>query len=202
MKLVIDNKEYPIKPISIADYEYFTDNQGEIDDLDLVHRFTDCSIEELKKAKYSDIKFIAKMIMGRFGSDEDKGKLDLVFELDGIRYGLIKPSELSYEEWVNLEVFMAQDPIDLSLISTHLYKPLKSDKIGDERELIPYDLNECQSRIELFREKVPMSRVVAAFFFIATFVQKLTESFLASTEAKMKTEAKPQKKRPKILQQK
>jgi len=67
--------------------------------------------------------------------------------------------------------------------------------------LIDYDLKECESRIELFTNEVPMSRLIAAFFFIATFVQKLTESFLASTEAKMKTEAKP-KKRPKVIQKK
>lgn len=202
MKLLIDKKEYGVKPITISEYEYFTENEGKVDDLELVHRFTDCPIDELKTAKFADIKFISSMIRSSFGAESDKGKLDLVFDMDGVKYGLIKPSELSYEEWVNLEVFMAQTPINLSLIATHLYKPLKSDKVGDERELIDYDLKECESRVELFRNKIPMSRIISAFFFIATFVQKLTQSFLASTEAKMKTEVKQERKKPKIIHKK
>lgn len=196
MKLVIDKMEYPVKPITIGEYEYFTTNEGKVDDLELVHRFTDCPMDELKKAKFADIKFIASMIRSSFGSESDKGKLDLVFEMDGVKYGLMKPSELSYEEWVNLEVFFSQEPIDIGLISTHLYKPLKSDKMGEERELIDYDLNECQSRVELFKEKVPMSIILSAFFFIAIFVQQLTTSFLDYTENQKKD--KP-KKSPKII---
>jgi len=197
MKLVVGKKEYPVKPITINDYDFFSTNP-ELGDLELVSRFTDCPTSELKTANFQQIKFAAKMIKSSFGAEDDKSPLQLVFELEGVKYGLIKPSELSYEEWVNLEVFMAQSPLNLGLLATHLYKPLKSDKIGDERELIDYDLSECQSRIELFKEKLPMSIIISAFFFIATFVQKLTESFLGSMEAKMK-EPKPQMKKPKII---
>jgi len=201
MKLVVGKKEYPIKPITIADYEYYTDNT-EVDDITLLTRFTDCPVDDLKKANYQQIKFAARMIRSSFGAESDKGKLELVFELDGIRYGLYKPSELTYEEWVNLEVFMAQTPIDLGLIATHLYKPLKSDKTGEERELIDYDLSECQSRIELFKTKVPMSIILSAFFFTAIFVQKLTESFLDYTENENKKTMEKNKKKPKIIHQK
>lgn len=195
MKLVVGNTEYKIKPITINEYDFYKDNT-EISDLDLVARFTDCPIDELKKASFTQIKFAAKMIKSDFGGQTDKSKLETTFELDGVRYGLIKPSELSYEEWVNLEVFFSQEPIDIGLISTHLYKPLKSDKMGEERELIDYDLNECQSRVELFKEKVPMSIILSAFFFIAIFVQQLTTSFLDYTENQKKD--KP-KKSPKII---
>ena len=163
MKLVVGKKEYNIKPLTINEYEFYQQNE-QIEDLELVSRFTDCPVDELKKANFTQIKFAAKMIKSSFGAESDKSKLELTFELDEVRYGLIKPSELSYEEWINLEVFMSQEPIDLGLISTHLYKPLKSDKIGDDRELIDYDLSECQSRIELFKTKVPMSIILSAFF--------------------------------------
>lgn len=198
MKLVVGKKEYPIKPITIADYEYYSENP-EIDDISLLVRFTDCPPDELKKANYQQVRFAAKMVRSSFGAESDKGKLELVFELDGVRYGLYKPSELTYEEWVNLEVFMSQTPIDLGLIATHLYKPLKSEKGGDERELIDYDLTECQSRVELFKTKVPMSIILSAFFFTAIFVQKLTESFLDYTENKNKMENEQKKRKPKIF---
>jgi len=193
MKIVIDNKDYPVKPLTISEYEYFMENP-DVEDLELVSRFIDAPLERLKKAKFQEIKFVARMIRSSFGAESDKSKLELTFELDGIKYGLLKPSELSYEEWVNLEVFFAQDPINLGLLAAHLYKPLKSDKVGDERELIDYDLQECQDRIELFKTKVPMSIFLSAFFFIATFVQKLTTNFLDFTEMKMKEEQQQKKK--------
>jgi len=196
MKLVIGKTEYDVKPITIGDYEYFTENT-EVDDLTLIDRLTTAPLDELKKAKFSQIKFISKLLRSRLDEGVNKSSLDLVCEIDGVKYGLIKPSELSYEEWVNLEVFMSEKPLNIGLISTHLYKPLKNDKMGDERELIDYDLNECKSRIELFKEKMPMGRILAAFFFIAIFVQKLTERFLDYTEQKQnENKNKGMKKQP------
>lgn len=203
MKLEVDGIDYLVKPLTIETYEFFTENEN-IDDITLVSKFTDCNPELLKRAKFTDIKFVSNMIRGSFGQMNDKSKLEMNFEVDGVRYGLLKPSELTYEEWVNLEVFMSKTPIDLGLISTHLYKPLKNDKLGEERELIDYDLEECRSRVELFRTQVPLSIFLSAFFFIAIFVQKLTEGLLDSTENKMnqKKMMEKQRKKPTIIHQK
>jgi len=110
--------------------------------------------------------------------------LNLVYEFNGKRYGLIKPSQLSYGEWINFEVFVSQKPLNLPLLATHLYRPCVDDKIGDDRELIKYDLKECQDRMEEFMD-FPVSVVLSALFFLTSFVQKLTEDFLSSTEMKM-----------------
>lgn len=185
MKLLIEDKEYDIKDITIDDYEFFVNNP-KIDDITFVQKLTKAPIEDLKKAKYSQIKFIANMLKTNMGKLTDKGQLDLVCEIDGVKYGLMKPSELSYEEWINLEVFMAEKPLNLALISTHLYKPLKNDKEGNDRELIDYDLTECKGREELFAQKMPIKRILSAFFFIATFAQILTERFLDYTTDKKK----------------
>lgn len=188
MKLVIGEDEYPIKPISIGDYEYFSTQEGsKIGDIELIQRFTDCPIKELKKQSFHKIKFIASMIRSDFGAEGDTTELPLVYFYKGKPYGLIKPSELSFEEWINLEVFMGQSPLNLRLIATHLYKPLKSDKVGDERELVEYELAECESRIPLFTD-FPMPVLTSALFFLATFAQKYTESLLGSMENKMKKE--------------
>jgi hypothetical protein len=63
------------------------------------------------------------------------------------------------------------------------------DKIGDDRELIKYDLGECQNRIEEFMD-FPISNVLSALFFLTSFAQKLTENSLSSSEKKieMKTQ--------------
>lgn len=190
MKLVIDTKEYNIKPLTIDDYIYFSrvENQ-DIKDLELLIRFTDAPKKELVKLPFHKINFIASMIRSDFAGDDDFGSLDLVITHKGKKYGLIKPSEISYEEWVNLEVFMAQSPLNYKLLMTHLYKPLKSDKVGDERELIDYDLTECESRVYDFGE-LPMGNFTSALFFLITFAQKLTQSLVGSMESKMKMKTK------------
>jgi len=190
MKLVIDEKEYNIKPLTIDDYIYFSKKENQdIKDLDLLLRFTDAPKSELVKLPFHKINFVASVIRSDFGGDDDYGTLDLVITHKGKKYGLIKPSEISYEEWVNLEVFLAQSPLNFKLIAAHLYKPLKSDKVGDERELIDYDLTECESRVYDFGD-LPMGHFTSALFFLTTFAQKLTEGLVGSMANKLKMKKK------------
>jgi hypothetical protein len=142
------------------------------------------------EAPMTDVKFVAKMIMGEFSSATEASELPLVVDIDGVRYGLMKPSKLSYEEWINLEVFFSQSPLDLARLATHFYRPLANDKIGEDRELIKYSFDECQSREDLFRRKFQMSWLMAAVFFLQTFVKILIEDFQSSIPNKMKPSMK------------
>jgi hypothetical protein len=187
MKLVIKENEYEIKPFTIRDYLELNDSPlSQMGDLMVLERFTTAPVEELKKIPYAKVKFIASMIRSSYGGDTDALPLALTLKINDKLYGLIKPSELSYEEWINLEVFMSETPLDILKIATHLYKPLSSEKVGEDRELIDYDLNECLSRQEDFKDMY-MGNLISALFFLTTFVEKLTESLLDYTENKMKT---------------
>jgi hypothetical protein len=182
MKLVIGNKEHEIKSLTIGDYlDLKDDDINKIDDLELLDRFTTASKEEIKKIPYTKVKFIVSVIKSTFTNENEALPMALTLKLNDKWYGLIRPSELSYEEWINLEVFMTEKPIDLLKLATHLYKPLKSDKLGEERELIDYDLQECLSRQDEFRDML-MGNLTSALFFLITFVKKLTESLLDYTE--------------------
>lgn len=183
MKLVLDKKEYEVKPISIRQYMEL-DKIPDMSDVDLIHYFTGAPKKDIIDAPFAEVKFIAGVIKSEYGAEDDLSKLNLVYEFNGKRYGLIKPSQLSYGEWINFEVFVSQKPLNLPLLATHLYRPCVDDKIGDDRELIKYDLKECQGRMEEFMD-FPVSVVLSALFFLTTFVQKLTEDFLSSTEMKM-----------------
>jgi len=196
MKLVIDNKEYPIKPITLALYEKMMIND-DMEDLEILGHLTDIPRDLLKQGTFSNIRFAVNMIRSSFAELDKTSKLDLVIEFNGKRYGLMMPSKISYEEWVNLEVFMAETPVNSRLLATHLYRPLASDKIGEERELIPYSLDECMARQEEFGE-LPIQTFISALFFLTTFVQEYTEIILSSTETKM-TEKKKRNERKKPL---
>jgi hypothetical protein len=186
MKLVIEGNEYEIKPFTIGDYLELKDtNLEKITDLMMLERFTTAPINELKKIPYQKVKFIGNIIRSSFGSDTDTLPLSLTIKIGDTYYGLIRPSEISYEEWINLEVFMTETPFDLLKLSTHLYKPLKNEKMGDDREVIEYSLDECNLRQDIFREMY-VGNLMSALFFLISFAEKLTESLLGSMENKMK----------------
>jgi hypothetical protein len=87
---------------------------------------------------------------------------------------------MSYEEWINMEVFMAQKPVNLIKLATHLYRPVVGDKYGEDRQLIPYDLAECEARENEFRA-FPVNVALSALFFLTSFAKTLTDDFLSST---------------------
>ena len=194
MKLVIGSNEYQIKPITLGDYLELKDaDLTKMTDVDLLIRFTTAPESEIKKIPFAKVGFISSIIKSSFGGDDDALPLALTLKIKDKWYGLIRPSELSYEEWINLEVFMTEKPLDILKIATHLYKPLKNEKMGEERELIDYDLNECLSRQEDFREMY-MGNLTSALFFLTTFAEKLTESLLDYMGTQLKKQQKQTQK--------
>jgi hypothetical protein len=200
MKVVLDNKEYPVKPITIEQY-LLLKNNTEIKDFELIHLLTGAPLEEVKQAPFTDVKFVAKMLLSEWSEIETTSPLDLVIVFNKKKYGLIKPSQISYEEWINLEVFMAESPLDLVKLATHLYKPLASDKVGDDRELIKYSLDECMARQNEFKD-LPIKTLFSALFFLAVFVQALTERFLLSMETKKTEKTNKEETKPVIIHKK
>ena len=199
MKVVLGKKEYGILPITIEQYELLKDNK-DIKATELITMMTGAPIEEVKQAPFAQVSFVSKMLMNEWSNTETT-PLNLVVDFKGVKYGLIKPSQLSYEEWINLEVFMAESPLDLTKLATHLYKPLSSDKIGEDRELIPYSLDECISRQNDFKQ-FPITHLFSALFFLTTFVQELMKVSLLSMETKVIENSKKDKTKTKILHQK
>jgi hypothetical protein len=96
---------------------------------------------------------------------------------------------------------MAESPLDLTKLATHLYKPLASNKEGDERELIPYSMDECLSRQNDFRQ-FPITHLFSGLFFLTTFVQELMKVSLSYMGTKVIENNKKDKAKPKILHHK
>jgi hypothetical protein len=199
MKVVLGKKEYGLLPITIEQYELLKDNK-DIKPTELITMMTGAPIDEIKQAPFSQVSFVAKMLMTEW-SNTNTTPLNLVVDFKGKKYGLIKPSQISFEEWINLEVFMAESPLDLVKLATHLYKPLSNNKIGEDRELIPYSLDECNSRQNEFKQ-FPITNLFSALFFLTTFVQELTKASLSSMEMKMTENKTKDKVKTKILHQK
>lgn len=199
MKVVLGKKEYGVLPITIEQYELLKNNP-DIKPTELITMMTGAPIEEVKQAPFTQVSFVSKYLMNEWVSNETS-PLNLAVDFKGRKYGLIKPSQISYEEWINLEVFMAESPLDLVKLSTHLYKPLINDKVGEDRELIPYSLDECMGRQNDFKQ-FPITWLFGALFFLTTFVQELTKTSLSSMVMKTTGNNKKDNPKPKILRQK
>jgi hypothetical protein len=184
MEIVLGKKTYEVKPVTIRQYQQLEQNP-QVNDIDIIHMFTGAKKEDIIKAPMANVKFVANVLRSDWGAELDKSPLELTLEFNGKEYGLIIPSKISYGEWINLEVFMARSPIDVVLLATHLYRPLATQKYGEDRELIDYDLGECQSRMEEFMD-FPIRSVLSALFFLTTFAQELTKSSLSSMEMRAK----------------
>ena len=190
MKIQIGETEYPIRDLTIE--QYLVLNQiKELDDLDFVALMTGAPKDILKKVKVQDLLFASKYLKNDIAFQDEIGELDLVIEVNGVRYGLIKPSEMTFDEFVNLEIFMAEKPLDLPKIAVHLYRPVKDDYIGENRNLIEYDLQECLSRMDEFKKHFPIKKLMSALFFLITFGKTLTDNLLEFMET-TKTEEKTQ----------
>jgi hypothetical protein len=96
---------------------------------------------------------------------------------------------------------MAKSPLDLVKLATHLYKPLSNDKEGDDRELIPYSMDECNARQNDFKQ-FPITWLFSSLFFLTTFVQELTKASLSYMETKTIENKTKDKVKTKILRQK
>jgi hypothetical protein len=195
MKVVIDEKDYNVRPLTIEQYLALQDNKN-IGEVELIAMMIDVPVEVIKRAPMPQVKFVAKMLMSELGNIDELSPLILDVKFNGVNYGLIQPSKISYELWINLEIFMAQKPVNLLKLATHLYRPIVGDKFGDDRELIPYDLSECEKRETEFKS-FPVNIVLSALFFLTIFAKQLTDDFLSSghkTTTPPKTNLQQQKK--------
>lgn len=183
MKVVVRDKDYDLVELGLDKFD-FLNKIDEMKDPQVISLLTGAPIEEIKKAPFADVKFVSKMVKGQYGEMIENTQLELTYTHKGKHYGLIIPSKITFEEWINLEVFMAASPLNLPLIASHLYKPLISDKQGDERELMDYSLEECQKRADGDFQDFPIRIFNSALFFFTTFVMEYTKNILSSMETK------------------
>jgi hypothetical protein len=182
MKIVLNDVDYPIKPLTIEQYLAIKDNPN-IGEVELIALMINVPVDLIRKAPMAEVKFVAKMLMSELSNLDNTSPLVLDLYFKGNKYGLLRPSRMTYEEWINMEVFMAQKPVNLLKLATHLYRPLDGENYGEQRKLIAYDLAECEAREDEFRS-FPVDIILSALFFLTTFVRTLMEDSQSSSPKK------------------
>lgn len=183
MRVVVNDRDYDLIELGLDKYE-FLQKLDEMKDPQVISFLTNAPLEDVKKAPFNEVKFVSSMVKKQAFDMFEDTPLELTYTHKGKNYGLIIPSKISFEEWINLEVFMAKDKVDLPLMAAHMYKPLKNDKQGYERELIDYSLEECEERAKNDFQDFPIRIFNSALFFFTTFVMEYTKNILLSSEMK------------------
>lgn len=198
MRVVVSDREYNIKELGLDKYDFLMKIE-EMKDPQVIAFLTDAPIEEVKKYPFNNVSFISGMIKNHYYDLYSNTPLELTYTHKGVNYGLIIPSKITFAEWINLEVYMATEPINLPLIAAHLYKPLVGTKQGDDRELMEYSVKECEERSKGDFTDFPIRIFNSALFFFTTFVMeytKLTLSFM-ETQQTGKKARKPRERKVK-----
>jgi len=188
MNVVLDGVDYPVLDLTLDKYNFFKD-VDKLGDPQVISLFTGIPVDDVKQAPFPDVKFVANLLRTQVIQDQNNSPLELTYTFKGKNYGLIIPSKISFEEWINLEVFTSKKPMDLPLIAAHLYKPLVEGTSGETRKLQPYSLEECQERANGDFKEFPLKVFMSAFFFLTTFATEYIKLTLSSMEMKQ-TESK------------
>ena len=182
MRVVIKDKPYEIRDLTLVDYE-FAKNIDKLGAVQIIHLFTGAPMEDIKDTNFIEIKKTAALLSQNFSINNVDEKLQEVITFKDKQYGLIYPSKVSFEEWINLEVFLANENMDLPLVAAHLYKPLV--EVNEyERVLEPYSLEECQKRAQNEFKDFPIRIFTTALFFLSTFALNFTDNILSYLEMK------------------
>lgn len=183
MNVVLDGVDYEVRDITLDQYELVKqiDKMG---DPQVITLFTGIPVDDVKQAPFPDVKFVANMLRNHILELQNEAPLHLTYTHKGKNYGLIIPSRISFEEWVNLEVFSTKKPMDLPLMAAHLYKPLVEGTNGDTRQLEKYSLDECQQRAQEDFKDFPLRVFSSALFFLISFATEYMKLTQLSMEMK------------------
>jgi hypothetical protein len=134
-------------------------------------------IEQISILTDKDSEEIRNMPMNEYGKWRSEldfvksiptAEVQLTFELDGERYGMIPQLDfISAGEWIDAENWK-ENPIDnLHLYSAMIYRPITKEK-GEVYEIEPHKASGFVERSNLFKNKLPITTVHGAVLFFSS----------------------------------
>jgi len=174
MKVILNKKEFELKSITINKYEEIQNSEEEISNSKLISILTDIKESDIRNATIDQINFVSKVIKNYTEQETQKSELTFLINYNGEKLGLVTPSNMLYGEFIDLEVLMSSQPLDLRHIAAILYRPVVSanDETG-EREIVEYDYDECLLRSKSMGH-FEIKYILSALFFFT----KLGEIFM------------------------
>lgn len=189
MKILLDDKEYELGEVTLSQFmkvKQINESNDKMSDSEFISLMTGIPHSEISQATLTQIGFVSKTINMWLQNMSNKEPLRQMVEYKGDMLGLIKPSQMSYGEWTDLEVLFSQKEKNYQHIASILYRPCETYNVSTlENKIVKYDYEECVERSNDMGD-FPMSNILSAIFFLISFAEKLTNKHHSSLEVKKK----------------
>jgi len=180
IKIELGTTDYEVGGLTIdqwSEINKWDEEKRQWGNVDLISLMLNVELDEVKKATIKQINFVGNFLQKYVVEKSQKSELKMLIKTEDEVLGLIKPQELTYGEYVDLETLIAMKPLNMKHISAILYRPTtEHDEVTGESKLVPYDYNECLQRSEDMGNFY-VGDTLASLFFLIIYNQKLVEGF-------------------------
>ena len=191
IKVQLGETDYEINGLTIDQWEEINKWQEEETNWtnsDLISLILNVETDTIRQATIQQINFVGNFLQQFVIDKSQKGPLKKLIKYGDQVLGLLKPSNLTYGEYVDLETLMALKPLNLKHISAILYRPtLEHNEETGESKIVPYNYEECVTRSEEMGDMF-MADIMAAIFFLVKYNQQLVEDIHEYTVNQLKKE--------------
>ena len=191
IKVQLGETDYEINGLTIDQWEEINKWQEEErpwTNSDLISLILNVETDTIRQATIQQINFVGNFLQQFVIDKSQKGPLKKLIKYGDQMLGLLKPSNLTYGEYVDLETLMALKPLNLKHISAILYRPtLEHNEETGESKIVPYNYEECVTRSEEMGDMF-MADAMSAIFFLVKYNQQLVEDIHEYTVNQLKKE--------------
>ena len=191
IKVQLGETDYEINGLTIDQWEEINKWQEEETNWtnsDLISLILNVETDTIRQATIQQINFVGNFLQQFVIDKSQKGPLKKLIKYGDQVLGLLKPSNLTYGEYVDLETLMALKPLNLKHISAILYRPtLEHNEETGESKIVPYNYEECVTRSEEMGDMF-MADAMSAIFFLVKYNQQLVEDIHEYTVNQLKKE--------------
>ena len=155
----------------------------------LINLMTDCPIEDLLKADYEQVNYLAALILSLVPTEKEQPFIDR-FEINGIHYGFFPNwQDLTFAEFIDMDTLSTKPTNELldnlHILAAIMYRPI-DHQITEHNFLIEeYDVKTMIPRSELFKKKLDIRVILGASVFFYKFANRYSLYTQASLIPKM-----------------
>ena len=143
-------------------------NDGIAKVVDLISVLADADPEDIRKVDSSELGRLMDLI--KWTSQFPNNPHLNTITVKGIEYEMIKLSELSLGEWIDLDTYVEDSVINMHKIFATLYRT-KEEK---------YDANKIEEKANMFADNLPIGEVYGALLFFSLIVNEYTKTLVDS----------------------
>lgn len=189
IEVLIDDKVQKVSPdMTISMYQTIQKNPKQYNNpSEMLALYLGLTVDELKDLPVDQIRFVEGVLSSHI-LKPNPDDVVFTFKLNDVTYGLENDwGNMTWGQWVDLEVFSQQDKItdSIHIIMALLYRPVIVEE-GTTYKLAPFKSSEVMERAELFRTQLPIAYWFGCANFFFLIVREFISSIENSTKAKMK----------------